>query len=516
MVTSPHRAASEAGATVLRAGGNAIEAAVAMGAVLTVTCPHFCGLGGDAVWMVAGADGAVTTFLGVGQAGASAQSHAGTPIPLRGPQAALTTAGAVDSWGHALDFSRSNWQGKLGLSGLLEPAIALAMDGFAITPSQIHWLQQRRAETALWPGFADLFLPRGAIPIAGDRLLQPQLAGSLTAIARHGAREFYEGALAQRIASALADRAVPLTSADLAATHTDQVAPLSLTYRDTTLFAPPAPTQGISTLMTMGILQNFELSGLADSGDQHIHLVVEAIKRAFLHRDGIADPRFVAMDDVAGRLSADGLATLAGTIGPSAMPWPHAFRPADTVFFGAVDDQGRCASVLQSTYFDWGSGVVAGDTGIIWHNRGAAFSSDPAHPNALAPGKRPFMTLNPGIATRHGKPCLVYGTQGADGQPQTLALLLTRLIDLGMTPEAALRAPRFLLGKTFSDARDSLKLEGHVDGAVQHLLAGRGHDVAPIAALSPLAGQAGVIAIAAGGQLSGGHDPRGEGVCLSA
>ena len=176
-----------------------------------------------------------------------------------------------------------------------------------------------------------------------------------------------------------------------------------------------------------------------------------------------------------------------------AMPWPHQWKHGDTVFLGAIDEQGNAASVLQSTFFDWGSGVVAGDTGIIWQNRGAAFRSDPAHPNSFAPGKLPFYTLNPGIALKDGRPHIVYGTQGADGQPQTLAMVLTHLIDYARPPQHALAAPRFLLGRTFSDSRDSLKIERDVGEDVIAELGVRGHELSVIPANSPLAGQAGII-----------------------
>jgi gamma-glutamyltranspeptidase/glutathione hydrolase len=157
---------------------------------------------------------------------------------------------------------------------------------------------------------------------------------------------------------------------------------------------------------------------------------------------------------------------------------------------------------------------VAGDTGILWQNRGGAFSLDPGSPNALAPAKRPFYTLNPGIALEKGRPCLLYGTQGADGQPQTLSVILSRLIDHGLDPEEALAAPRFLLGRTFSDTRDSLKIESDVSEAVMTALAARGHALAPIPPRNPLAGQAGVIAIAADGLMRGAHDPRSDGQAL--
>ena len=196
---------------------------------------------------------------------------------------------------------------------------------------------------------------------------------------------------------------------------------------------------------------------------------------------------------------------------PASTGTPARFQPADTVYFATVDAQGRCVSALQSTYFDWGSGVVAGDTGILWQNRGAAFSTEPGHPNVLAPGKRPFYTLNPGMALRDGRPHLLYGTQGADGQPQTLAMLLTRLIDYRSSPAEALAGGRFLLGRTFSDSHDTLKLEGQLAPATVADLAARGHQVAPIAAFSPLAGQAGIVVLGNNGSLEGAHDPRGEG-----
>jgi gamma-glutamyltranspeptidase/glutathione hydrolase len=211
-------------------------------------------------------------------------------------------------------------------------------------------------------------------------------------------------------------------------------------------------------------------------------------------------------------LEAGTLDAAARRIDPTcAMPWPHPVNSADTVFFAVADPQGRCASVLQSTYFDWGSGVTVPGTGILWQNRGAAFSTEPGHPNYLVPGKRPFYTLNPGVAIRDGEPYLLYGTQGADGQPQTLSVLLTSLIDDGMTPEQALAQPRFLLGRTFSDSRDSLKIEGSVHPQEAEALSALGHEVAMLPALSPIFGQAGVIHLSDDGSVEGAHDPRGNG-----
>lgn len=233
-------------------------------------------------------------------------------------------------------------------------------------------------------------------------------------------------------------------------------APLQLPYRDGTLVAHRPPTQGITTLEIMGILDRFDLRSIPEGSADYYHLLVEAVKRAFIDRNRlIADPDHADVP-VERLLSPAHLDALAASIRmDQALPWPHSFQTGDTVFLAAADRYGNAVSMLATTYFDWGSGVVVGDTGLLWHNRGAAFSLDPQHPNCLAPGKRPFHTLNPGMYLRHGKPSILYGTQGADGQPQTLAAILTRMIDYGMDPYTALARPRFLLGKTFSDARDS-------------------------------------------------------------
>jgi gamma-glutamyltranspeptidase len=280
-----------------------------------------------------------------------------------------------------------------------------------------------------------------------------------------------------------------------------------------TLLAPPPPTQGVTTLEIMGILNNLGFNGVEEGSAEYYHRCVEAVKQAFLDRDGIADTDFARVP-VAELLSPQRLADKAAAIKHRAMPWPHVFRTGDTVYFAATDAQGNSVSVLQSTYFDWGSGVVAGDTGVLWQNRGAAFSIDPNSPNAIAPGKRPFYTLNPGLALKDGKPHVLYGTQGADGQPQTLTAVLTRILAYKLDPLQALTKPRFLLGKTFSDSRDTLKIEKGVGSQTLDELAGRGHELSVIATNSPLGGQAGAIVIHDDGTIEGAHDPRSDGIAI--
>ncbi|MBN3764326.1 gamma-glutamyltransferase [Burkholderia sp. Ac-20365] len=513
MVTSPHELASEAGLDVLRAGGNAIEAAIAIGAVLSVTYPHFTGLGGDAFMVISDRAGNVRTLSGIGQAASNVPEYRDA-IPVRGPGATLTAAATVAVWDKAYALSQTAWRGTQKWSSLFSRAIDYAANGFPVTPSQQFWHEFRANELSGWNGFAEVFAPRGRIPQAGEQFFQPALARSLDAIATHGGREFYEGDVAARIAAGLKQVGSPLTRDDLARAQAREEVPLRVAYRDGELLGLRPPTQGVTTLEIMGILDRFDLSSIPEGGADYYHVLVEAVKLAFIDRNRyVADPDFVDVP-VDRLLSAATLDAHAQRIRMDrAMPWPHMFKTGDTVYIGAADRDGNCVSMLQTVYFDWGSGVVLGDTGVLWHNRGASFSLDPGSPNVVRGGKRPFHTLNPGMYLKAGRPHLLYGTQGADGQPQTLAAVLTRLIDYGMDPLTALRRPRFLLGKTFSDSRDTLKLEQDAGASVFNELAARGHQLSPIPEQSQLAGHPGAIRIDAQG-LTGAHDPRSDGRAL--
>ncbi|MDB5848563.1 MAG: gamma-glutamyltransferase, partial [Rhodoferax sp.] len=400
MVTSPHVGASQAGLDVLAAGGNAIEAAIAIAACLGVTYPHFSGFGGDAFMVIADAAGQVQTLSGIGQAAHNVDAYLGqgNQIPVRGPRSMLTTAAAVDVLGKALDISRGDWHGRYSWASLLAPAITLAQEGFAVSESERFWLDFRQAEASAMPGVFAAFLIDGKLPAAGQVRRQPQLAATLRALADRGPRDFYEGQLATVIARGLAAAGSPLTAADLARTQARIEAPLSVPYRNGQLIAHRPPTQGITTLEIMGILDRFDLQSVAEGSADHYHLMVEAVKQAFIDRNRfVADPDHaeVPIDRL---LSAAHLDAQAAAIDPMhARPWPHVFQTGDTVYIGTADAAGNAVSMLATVYFDWGSGVLVGDTGLLWHNRGAAFSLDPRHPNCIEPGKRPFHTLNPGI-----------------------------------------------------------------------------------------------------------------------
>jgi len=516
MVTSPHELATQAGQRVLREGGNAIEAAIAIAACLNVTYPHFSGFGGDGFMIISDSNGKVRTLSGIGQAPAVLPQY-GNSIPVRGAASMLTTAANVDTLGKAFDISRNELGGKRSWTELLTPAIGLARNGFPVTPSERFWMDFRQKELADLPAIAHHFMQDGKAPEIGANFRQPQLADTLETLATRGYRDFYEGQLAERIAKGLREAGSPITASDLAKTQARVEAPLQVAYRDGFLLANQPPTQGMTTLEIMGILNQFDMREMREGSADYYHLLVEAVKQAFIDRNRyVADPEFVDVP-VARLLSAEHLKKRAQAIDmKKALAWPHVFRTGDTVFIGAADAYGNAVSMLQTVYFDWGSGVMAGDTGILWHNRGASFSLKPGHPNELKPGKRPFHTLNPGMYMQNGKPRILYGTQGADGQPQTLTAILTRMIDYGLDPYTALSKPRFLLGKTFSDTRDTLKLEQDAGEAVFAELARRGHEISTLPAQSPLSGHPGAIVIdASGKKFSGAHDPRSDGRALA-
>jgi len=515
MVTSPHELATNAGLEVLKSGGNAIEAAIAIASCLSVTYPHFASFGGDAFMIISDRNGKVRTLSGIGQAPAVMPQYSGA-IPVRGPGSMLTTAANVDTLGKAFDISKNELAGTKSWAELLKPAFGLARNGFPVSPSERFWMDFRQKEIADLPALASNFMIDGKMPEVGQMFKQQQLADTLEMLAVRGYRDFYDGKLADRIAKGLKEVGSPLTAADLAKTQARIEPPLRVAYRGGVLLANQPPTQGITTLEIMGILDRFDLKKIPEGSADYYHVVVEAVKRAFIDRNQyVADPEFINMPS-AKLLSKTNLDQWAGSIKmDKAMPWPHVYKHGDTVYIGATDSQGNSVSMLETVYFDWGSGVMAGDTGILWHNRGASFSLKPGVPNVLEPGKRPFHTLNPGMYLKNDKPHILYGTQGADGQPQTLAAILTRMIDYGMDPLTALSRPRFLLGKTFSDSRDSLKLEKDAGDQVLQELARRGHEMSTISAQSPLAGHPGAIVIdQKTGAFSGAHDPRSDGRAL--
>jgi gamma-glutamyltranspeptidase/glutathione hydrolase len=507
-IASPHPLATDAGAAVLAEGGNAIEAAIATAAVLCVVGPHMSGPGGDALALIGEADGSAHALMGIGQCAAGVP--AGSAAPARGPAAARTAAGFIDACGRAFAHSRAHWDGGMDWASLLAPAIGHAKAGFAVGASLHWWHTQQRAVLCAQPGFADVFEPAGRAPEAGERLQLPALAQTLERIATHGAREFYDGALAREVAAELQAVGAPLAAGDLAACAARWETPLAMPYQGGELLTLPPPSQGVTTLEILALARAAGLNDTgAESADRY-HLLIEAAKRALADRDRhLAEVRD-GIFDPARLLDAVRVSDRARHIDRvRAAPLAQRYSDGDTAWLGVRDAQGRWVSWLQSVFMPYGSGVVLPGSGVVWHNRGAGFSSDPRHPNAAAPGRRPMHTLNPFLYREGGRIRLAVGTQGGDGQPQTLSCLLPRLIEERLSPDAALAQPRFFIGAQGEEAI-ALHLEEHAGTSVIGALQGRGHIVKTLPAMHPLMGQAGVVSLL-DGRPQACHDPRGDG-----
>ena len=517
MAVAPHALAAQSAAGVLREGGNAIEAMVAAAATVAVVYPHMNGIGGDVFWLVHEPGRPPHAIDACGAAAQAATREFYTAqglqaIPHRGPLAANTVAGAVSGWGLALEISRREWGGRLPFARLLEDAIAYADGGFAVTHSQANTTAAKYAELADQPGFAGRFLPRGQVPPAGARFIQKPMAETLRHIARRGPDDFYRGELAQAIAAELAAAGSPLTRADLAAHRAAVRAPLALRHRLGMLYNVPPPTQGVTSLLILGMLDRLGLERVAPDSADYVHLIVEATKRAFMVRDReVTDPQYMRVDAQA-LLEDAAIARLARDIDRhKAAPWCAGGPPADTVWLGVIDAHGRAASFIQSLYHEFGSGIVLASTGINWQNRGCSFSLDPNARQALVPGRKPFHTLNPALALFDDGRVMVYGTMGGDGQPQTQAAVYTRYAVYRQSPQQAIAAPRWLLGRTWGQTSDTLKLEARFPESLVTDLRARGHAVEVVAAFDEIVGHAGAVVRHPSGLFEGGFDPRSDG-----
>ncbi|ACS84713.1 gamma-glutamyltransferase family protein [Musicola paradisiaca] len=514
MAVTPHHLASASAQRILRAGGNAIEAMVAAAATIAVVYPHMNSLGGDGFWLIVPPEGEPIAIDASGAAGslATRQRYAGhARIPHRGAQAALTVAGTVSGWQEALACAAELGGNRpLPLSTLLEDAIGYAADGIPVTQSQEDSLTSRHDELCDFAEFSRVFMPQGQIPRTGSRFIQSDLAATLRQLADDGLDSFYRGTLAERMARQMAALDMPLTLDDLAAHRARRTVPLTLAHSRGEVFNLAPPTQGLVSLAILGITDRLGMEDLSDS--QTIHRLVEATKLAFRLRDRyITDPRLIDqnMQDL---LSSQHLDELAGNVDTRcASSWGEGKGPGDTVWLGTCDRNGLAVSFIQSIYHEFGSGVILPGTGVLWQNRGASFSLDPHHLLALAPGKQPFHTLNPAAARLSDGRTLVYGSMGGDGQPQTQAALFTRHVIQRMPLQQAITAPRWLLGRTWGQATDTLKLEDRFQPATVQALRGLGHDVELLSGFSETVGHAGAIVRHPNGMLEGAADPRSNG-----
>jgi len=515
VVCAPHAAAVEDGRAILAEGGNAIEAMIAMAASIAAVYPHMNHIGGDGFWLIREPSGRVRALMGAGRAGAKATMRfyrdAGHDvIPSRGSHAALTVPGAIAGWMLAQEVAKAHG-GKLPLDVLLAPAIKHVREGYTVTRSQAALTHDKLAELKDVPGFAKVFLADGKVPEVGARMTQSAFAATLAHLAQAGLDDFYRGDVGREIAADLERIGSPVTRADLEAYRAIVDTPLSVTADGHTLYNAPPPTQGLASLIILALFSRLRVEKAETF--EYIHGLVEATKRAFRVRDRtITDPDKITVD-LARFLSPAFLDEQADKIDPrKAAKWPAPQGEGDTIWMGAADASGLVVSYIQSIYWEFGSGCVLPATGVLMQNRGASFSLEAGAVNALAPGRRPFHTLNPALAALKDGRVMAYGTMGGDGQPQTQAALFTRHVTFRQPLEEALDAPRWLLGRTWGSTHTNLRLESRFDGNVIDRLMSAGHDVAVLdEGYSDTMGHAGAVILHPNGTLEGGHDPRADG-----
>jgi gamma-glutamyltranspeptidase/glutathione hydrolase len=516
MVASPHALASGAGVAALRAGGSAVDAAIAANAVLAVAYPHMAGLGGDAFWLIYDGQGrGVRALVAAGRAPAAAtleefERRGIREIPPRS-LLAVTVPGAVDGW---VEAHRA--YGRLPWRSLFEAAIDYARDGVPVTAKLAGWIERTLPVLRAQPTTARIFLPNGEVPRAGDRIIQRDLARTLGLIA-HGGREAFYHEIARAIAAFSRTGGGLHTEADFAAQRSEWAEPLEGQYRGVTIYQTPPPSQGFVMLLMLRMLEEDDVGALDYLGPDHLHLLVEVKKIAFADRNRyLADPTFAKVP-VAELLSKEYARERRRLVRPDrAQAWdavPAGTLRGDTVYVAAVDAEGNAASLIQSLYMGFGSGIVAGETGVLLHNRGAYFSLDPTHPNRLEPGKRPMHTLMASLAFRNQRVWLMFGCMGADGQPQIHLQVYSALLDHGLGLPAAIEAPRWLAGRfAIGDPREVLNVEARIPPETRKALEARGHAVNLFGPWDELTGHAHGVMMLENGVRMGVADPRSDGV----
>ncbi len=517
LVTCPHTLASQAGVDLLRAGGSAIDAAVAASATLSVIYPHMTGIGGDAFWLIYDAKARQVRYLdGGGRAAASGTIEAFakrglSEVPYRGVlPGTLTVPGAVASWtdAHAA-------YGRLPLKRCLESAIGYARDGFPVTARLDYWRSLARTELEKSPEAAEIFLKPGAV------LRNPDLARTLEAIAGDGWYGFYDGEVGRELVRYARANGGFFTADDLKAQVARWGEPLVGSYRGVTIYETPPPTQGFAVLEMLNLLEPFDMARKDFLGPDYVHLMVQAKQLAYHDRDRhLADPRFadVPIERLISKRYADERRAL---MDPArAVPWDkipsHGSLAGDTVYIAAVDREGNAASLIHSLYGGFGAAVVAGRTGVVLQNRSAYFSLDPGSPNRVEPGKTPLHTLIASLAFRDDRFWAAVGCMGADGQPQIHLQTYIAMIDHGRDIQEALETPRFLSGRfAIGEARDTLHIEGRFPSRTIDELERRGHTLNRWGHWNELAGHAhGITVDPESGLRIGGSDPPSDGPAI--
>jgi gamma-glutamyltranspeptidase/glutathione hydrolase len=517
MVASSQPLASQIGLEVLKRGGNAADAAVAMAAALNVTEPNMTGIGGDAFAMVYWTK--TKTLEALNSTGRAPRalpleyftSRKMTSMPTKG-MAAITVPGAVDAW-----VTLRDKYGTMPFADLLAPAIALAENGFPVAEKIAEdWIPEvgKLKET---PAAASTFLVNGDAPPAGTIFVQKNLAATLRTLAKGGRDAFYRGPIAKAIVDYVQAHEGFLSMQDFAEHRAEWVQPISTTYKGYTLYEMPPNNQGLTALILLNILEGIDLTALRNDPVGYYHTLIEATKIAFADRNRhIADPAFATLP-VKELLDKEYAADRRKLIDPERAidppPYGEFNLGADTTYFTVIDQDRNAVSFINSIFNAFGSGIVAGDTGIMLHNRGTGFSLEPGHPNQYAPGKRPFTTLVPAMVMKDGRLFMSYGVMGGDVQPQGHVQVLINMIERGLNLQEAIDAPRvrYISGR-------GVMMEPELTQAVIDGLVARGHErVLPPGGLRHrifMGGGQAIMVDPATGALVGASDTRKDGLAI--
>ena len=507
MAATSHPLATLAAIDVLRAGGNAADAAVAAVATLCVVEPHMTGIGGDCFCLISDPGKPVWGYNGSGRAGAKASAEAlqakGIDTIGMTSEHAVTVPGSIEAWEEILKA-----HGRFGLDRALQPAIKYAEGGFPVA-ARVAWDWNRQlAKLKADAGATRHYLFDGKAPKEGDVIRLPALAQTLKAVAAKGARAFYEGEIADDIAATLAARGSFITAEDLASHRGDAMAPISTNYRGLDLLEIPPNGQGLTALMMLNILENFDLAALDPQGAERFHLVLEAARLGYAMRDThIADAAHMRMD-AASLLDKGWAKKLAALIDMKRRAkLPTAPTPgSDTVYLTVVDRDRKAVSFINSLYSAFGSGIYAEKSGVMLNNRGACFTLEADHPNMFGPNKRPMHTIIPAMAMRDGRCDMSFGVMGAHYQPMGHVQIVNNMLDYGMDVQQAIDCPRF-----FFEGEETI-VEHGTPAATVDGLKGRGHNV--VMAPSPWGGAQVIKIDWDRGVLIAGSEPRKDGCAL--
>jgi len=506
MAATSHPLATLAAVEMLRAGGTAADAAVAAVATLCVVEPHMTGIGGDCYSLVSRPGQPVWGYNGSGRAGAKASLavlRAQGMTEIGNSIHAVTVPGAIDAWEGILKA-----HGRFGLDRALSAAIHYAENGFPVA-ARVAWDWSRHVgKLKADAGASKHYLFNGEAPQQGDVIRFPALAATLKALAAKGARAFYEGELADDMAQTVAARGSFLTPEDFARHRGDAVAPISTNYRGLDLVEIPPNGQGLTALVMLNILENFDVAALDPLGPERFHLVLEAARLGFAVRDThIADEAYMRTA-VADLLDKSFAKKLAGLIDMNRRAkLPRAPAPgSNTIYLSVVDRDRMAVSFINSLYSHFGIGICTEKSGIMLTNRGACFTLDPDHPNTFGPGKRPMHTIIPALAMRAGRCDMSFGVMGAHYQPMGHVQIVLNMLDYGMDVQQAIDAPRF-----FFEHEQTVVEHGTKASTIEGLKA-RGHDV--VMAGSPWGGAQTIRIDWDRGVLIGGSEPRKDGCAL--